>query len=61
MTTPVISVSDQTSVREIGDLMLKRGIKRVPVLRNGKLVGIVTRADLIRVVADLPRVPLPQL
>lgn len=61
MTTPVISVSDQTSVREIRDLMLKRGIKRVPVLRNGKLVGIVTRADLIRVVADLPRVPLAQL
>ncbi len=54
MTTPVISVSEQTSAREIGDLMIKQRIKRVPVLRNGHLVGIVARADLIRVIASLP-------
>jgi CBS domain-containing protein len=34
MTKPVVSVSEQTSAREIGDLMMKQRIKRVPVLRE---------------------------
>ena len=60
MTKPVITVSEQTSAREIGDLMLKQRIKRVPVLRDGKLVGIVTRADLMRVIAGLSSAPPEQ-
>jgi CBS domain-containing protein len=60
MTTPVVSVSEQTSAREIGDLMIKQRIKHVPVLRDGQLVGIVTRADIIRVIASLPSAPSEQ-
>jgi CBS domain-containing protein len=40
MTTPVVSVSEQTSAREIGDFMTKQRINRVPVLRDGGLVPI---------------------
>ena len=44
MTTDVVSVRHDTSIREIADLFERRRIKRVPVLRDGKLVGIVSRA-----------------
>jgi len=54
MTTAVISVTERTSAREIADLMMRHRIKRVPVLRDGKLVGIVARADLVRAIARTP-------
>ena len=60
MTKPVVSLSEQTSVREVGDLMIKQRIKRVPVLRDGKLIGMVTRADRVRVIASLPGAPAVQ-
>jgi CBS domain-containing protein len=43
-----ITVTETTTAREIASLMYAHGIKRVPVVRDGKLVGIVTRADLVR-------------
>ncbi len=33
---------------------MKHGIKRVPIVRDGKLVGIVTRADLVKMIARDP-------
>ncbi|HSE76376.1 MAG TPA: CBS domain-containing protein [Alphaproteobacteria bacterium] len=48
MTTPVMSISDTTDVAEIVDLMQRWDIKRVPVVKDGKLVGIVSRRDVIR-------------
>jgi CBS domain-containing protein len=51
MTRDVISVIDTTPVADIAILLETRGIKRVPVLRNGKLVGIVSRANLIHALA----------
>ncbi len=49
MTTPVISVLPDTTVREIAKLLLKRGISAVPVLdADGKLLGIVSEGDLLR-------------
>lgn len=54
MVTPVITVTERTSVHEIADLMTRHHIKRVPVLRDGELVGIVARADLVRAIARSP-------
>ena len=54
MSTPVISVTERVSAREIADLMMRHRIKRVPVLRDGKVVGIVARADLVRAIARTP-------
>jgi len=48
MTKQVISVSEETSLAAIADILEKRRIKRVPVVKGGKLVGIVSRADLVR-------------
>jgi CBS domain-containing protein len=47
----VVTVTETTLVGDIVDLFAKHGIKRVPVLRDGKLVGIVARSDIIRAMA----------
>jgi CBS-domain-containing membrane protein len=51
MSTDVISVTEETEVGEIAQLLDDHSIKRVPVLRNGKLVGIVSRGDLVAALA----------
>ena len=48
MTDKVISVSEKTEVDQIAKLMLKHGIKRIPVVQNDKIVGIISRKDLVR-------------
>ena len=47
MSRHVISVTEDTPLHEIVDLFEKHHIKRVPVVRDGRLVGIVSRADLL--------------
>ncbi|CAD6555279.1 CBS domain-containing protein [Paraburkholderia sabiae] len=54
MSTTVFSVDEQTPVADIAELMETRRIKRVPVMRSGELVGIVTRGNLIRALASAP-------
>lgn len=51
MTRGVISVSPDTDVEEVRHILVHEHIKRVPVLDQGRLVGIVSRADLVREVA----------
>jgi CBS-domain-containing membrane protein len=51
MTRDVISVMEDTDVEQVRFLLVDRRIKRVPVLRSQKLVGIVSRADLVREIA----------
>jgi CBS domain-containing protein len=53
MTKDVITVSPQTSVADIAALLEKHRIKRVPVVEGGKLVGIVSRANLLQGLASL--------
>ncbi|WP_237213649.1 CBS domain-containing protein [Falsiroseomonas oryziterrae] len=48
MTTALVTAEEDTPVERIAKAMEDRGIRRVPVVRDGKLVGIVSRADLIR-------------
>ncbi len=52
MTTEVVSVKEDTPVADIAKLMVDKSVKRVPVVRDGKLAGIVTRSDLVRVLAQ---------
>ncbi|HXV23053.1 MAG TPA: CBS domain-containing protein [Alphaproteobacteria bacterium] len=51
MVTPVITVAEDTSVEATARTLQEHGIKRVPVLRDGRIVGIVSRADLVRALA----------
>jgi CBS-domain-containing membrane protein len=52
MTTQVISVSPDTDVDEIGHILTGRHIRRLPVVQAGKLVGVVSRGDLIKRIAQ---------
>ncbi|PPQ35018.1 CBS domain-containing protein [Rhodopila globiformis] len=52
MSPGCFSVTETTLARDIATLMHGKSIKRVPVLRDGKLVGIVARSDLIRALAQ---------
>ena len=52
MHTAIISAGEEASLAELADLMLKHGIKRVPILRDGVLVGIVSRTDVVRAVVE---------
>jgi CBS domain-containing protein len=52
MTAGVVTVNHDTPVAEIANVLETKRIKRVPVLRNGKLVGIVSRANLLRALAS---------
>ncbi len=47
MTRQVVSVSDRMPMELIASLLHRLSLKRVPVVRDGKLVGIVSRADLL--------------
>jgi len=51
MTRDVVSVTDTTELADIAALLETNRIKRVPVVRDGKLVGIVSRANLVRALA----------
>lgn len=57
MTSPVVSVRRTTALQEVARLMEKHRIKRLPVLEAGRLVGIVSRADLVRRLATAPAKP----
>ncbi len=48
MTAPPVTVEAGMALQAAAALMVQRGIKRLPVTDNGRLVGIVTRADLVR-------------
>ena len=51
MTCEVVCVDAEDDIGHVAWLMAQRNLKRVPVLRGGVLVGIVTRADIIRMLA----------
>jgi len=59
MTRPVISVTPDTSLGDIASLLEKHRIKRVPVAVNGKIVGIVSRANLIQALVSQAKVQEP--
>jgi CBS domain-containing protein len=57
MTAPVITVSETTTLDEVADLLETKRIKRMPVVRDGKVVGIISRANLVRALAAA-KIPL---
>ena len=49
MSTNVITISEGTPIAELNRLLTENDIGRLPVIENGKLLGIVTRTDLIKI------------
>jgi CBS domain-containing protein len=60
MTPEPLTVTEDTPLEAIVELMEKRNVKRLPVTRSDKIVGIVSRANLLQAIASLAReVPDP--
>ena len=53
MTSKVITVSEEDDVRDVFNTLVERKIHRVPVVRDGKPVGIISSLDACRLVSDL--------
>jgi CBS domain-containing protein len=51
MSKKVISVAEDTPIEEIAQLMSKNRIQRLPVINRDKIVGIVSRADIVNAIA----------
>jgi len=51
MTTNVIAVAKEAEIQEVAKLMVKHNIKRIPVVEDGKVIGIISRSDIIRTLA----------
>jgi CBS domain-containing protein len=52
MTKKAITVDEDTSVEEIAELMTKHRINRLPVLNGSRVIGIVSRADIVSAIAS---------
>ena len=48
MTTPVITVSPDTDIKEAGLIMLEKKFGCLPVVEDGQLVGLITETDIVR-------------
>ncbi len=59
MTRKVVTVTEEATLSEIAELLERRRIKRVPVVREGKVVGIVSRANLLHGLASQAAVAAP--
>jgi CBS domain-containing protein len=57
MTRDVASVAIDTPLSGLVEIMRSRHVKRLPVVQDDKLVGIVSRADLLKAVARLATKP----
>src|SRR5262249_39530036 len=55
MTARVIAVAPDTPLQDVATTLEKNGIKRVPVVKDGKVVGIVSRANLLQALASLAK------
>jgi CBS domain-containing protein len=51
MTRKVVTATEDTPVAELADMMTTRHINRMPIVRDGKLMGIASRGDPVRALA----------
>lgn len=51
MTKNVYTVQPDTEVERVAELMVERDVNRIPVVEGGKLIGIISRADIVRYIA----------
>ncbi len=52
MSAAPLTVQAEASIEDVATLMVDRDVSRVPVLEGDKLVGIVSKADIVRSIAD---------
>ncbi len=57
MHAPVITIGQDAPLHVVAEMLRTHGIKRLPVMHGGRMVGIVSRANLLRVVGGIPETP----
>lgn len=60
MISPMVTVDADAELVEVAELLSTKRIKRAPVMRDGRMVGVVSRADLVRAFAGGVRTPTPE-
>lgn len=58
MTSPVVTITPDREVEDVAATMASKKIRRLPVVKNQKLVGIVTSADLVSLMPDVDKILL---
>jgi len=53
MTSPVLTISETANIEETAKLMARKRVKKLPVINNGKLVGMITYSDIVAKVPTL--------
>jgi len=48
MSTPIVTINEDASIEEAARLMTRKNIKKLPVVRDDRLIGIITSMDLVR-------------
>jgi predicted transcriptional regulator len=60
MTPKVITFCEDSEVRDIARVMIEQKINRVPVVRDCRVVGIVSRSDIVKAIATAARGTAPK-
>ncbi len=61
MTRHTVTATPETPLAEIANLLERNGIKRVPIMQEGKIVGIVSRANLLQALASQKKQQAPEV
>jgi len=48
MSSPIVTIREDLAIEEAAKIMTAKKIKKIPVVKDGKLIGIVTATDLVR-------------
>jgi CBS domain-containing protein len=55
MTKRVVTATPDTPLKDVATLLERNSIKRIPILSNGRLVGIISRSNLVQALATAPK------
>ena len=55
MTTPAVVAHSETPLHTLAEILVRKQINRIPVARDGRLLGVVTRGDVLQAVAGLTK------
>jgi signal-transduction protein with cAMP-binding, CBS, and nucleotidyltransferase domain len=53
MTSPVLTINETANIEETAKLMARKRVKKLPVMNNGKIVGMITYTDIVGKVPTL--------
>jgi tRNA nucleotidyltransferase (CCA-adding enzyme) len=55
MRPSVVTIEDDADVADVAAKMVREGVHRLPVMRDSRLVGIITRHDMLKLIVGWPQ------